>query len=64
MISLPDGWLHVLQKLPVGRPRQRHDTNGWELMRAYEKLFELQRRMAFAEKHRVVVYHLSRRLRQ
>jgi len=64
MISLPGGWVHMLQKLPMGQPRQRRDANDWELKQAYEKLLELRRRMDLAEKQRVVVYPSSRRLQQ
>lgn len=48
--------LHAaMQRLPLGKPKQCHETDGLEIAKTYEKVFELERRLTLLESRRILV---------
>lgn len=45
----------AMQWFPLGKPKQCHGTDGLEIAKAYEKVFELERRLALLESRRILV---------
>ena len=51
--------MNAVARLPFGRPKRCLETDGVEIVKAYEKVHELERRLSLLEERRILIRKLA-----